>query len=418
MAQLSNDCFAFGKELMRLDEAVQLLRERLPLIAGIETVDLLAADGRILAGPLVAPIDLPPFDNSAVDGYAVRHADLSQEGATRLAVLGRIAAGQSLEGMSAAIGAVRIFTGAPMPPHADTVFMQEDCQRLEGGDIVLPPGLAAGANRRCRGEDLARGELALAAGRLLSSEDIGLAAALGVTTLAVRRRLRVGVFSSGDEIQSPGEPLRPAALYDANRFLLQSLLARLSLDVVDLGILPDKRDTVSDALKAAASKHDLVITSGGVSAGEEDHVRVVLGRLGSLVFWRLAIKPGRPVMMGIAAGKPLIGLPGNPVALFVTFVAIVRPLIAALRGEIFRPAQPLPVRAGFHYRKKFGRREYVRVTLTRDLDGEVTAHKHPIEGAGVLTSLTRSHGLVELGETVRTIAPGDRVGFIDFGLIR
>ena len=418
MAQLSNDCFAFGKELMRLDEAVQLLGERLPLVAGIETVDLLAADHRILAGPLVAPIDLPPFDNSAVDGYAVRHADLSRDGPTRLAVLGRVAAGHSPEGFSSALGAVRIFTGAPMPPCADTVFMQEDCQPLDGGDILLPPGLSAGANRRCRGEDLARGEVALAAGRLLCSEDIGLAAALGMTTLAVRRRLRVAVFSSGDEIQTPGEPLRPAALYDANRFMLQSLLARLSLDVVDLGILPDKPDTVSQALKEAASEHDLVITSGGVSAGEEDHVRVVLGRLGSLVFWRLAIKPGRPVMMGIVAGKPLIGLPGNPVALFVTFVAIVRPLIAALRGEAWRPARPLPVRAGFHYRKKAGRREYVRVTLTHDSAGEVTAHKHPVEGAGVLTSLTRSDGLVELGETIRTIAPGDRVGFVDFGLIR
>jgi molybdopterin molybdotransferase len=369
-------------------------------------------------GPLEAPIDLPPFDNSAVDGYAVRHADLDPAGPTRLAVLGRVAAGHSAEDFAVAKGAVRIFTGAPMPAFADTVFMQEDCERLTGGDIRVPPGLARGANRRCRGEDLARGAEALAAGRRLCSEDIGLAAALGVTRLLVRRRLRVGVFSSGDEIQSPGELLRPAALYDANRFLLQSLLARLELEVVDLGILPDHSARVRLALSQAAADHDLVITSGGVSTGEEDHVRVALDRLGSLVFWRLAIKPGRPVMMGIVAGTPLIGLPGNPVALFVTFVAIVRPLIASLQGEAWRPAQPLPVRAGFHYRKKSGRREYVRVSLRQEPDGEVTAQKYPVEGAGVLTSLTKSQGLVELGETIRTIEPGDRVGFIDFGLIR
>jgi molybdopterin molybdotransferase len=418
MAQLSNDCFAFGKDLLRLEEAVQILRERLPLIAGTETVDLLAADGRILAGPLAAPIDLPPFDNSAVDGYAVRHADLEPKDATRLAVLGRVAAGHNPVDYPQAKGAIRIFTGAPMPAFADTVFMQEDCERLEGGDIRVPPGLALGANRRRRGEDLVRGGVALTAGRRLCSEDIGLAAALGVTRLTVRRRLRAGVFSSGDEIQSPGEPLRPAGLYDANRFLLQSLLARLDLEVVDLGILPDRSATVRLALDRATADHDLVITSGGVSTGEEDHVRTVLGELGSLVFWRLAIKPGRPVMMGIVGGTPLIGLPGNPVALFVTFMAIVRPLIAFLQGEDWRPAEPLPVRANFHYRKKTGRREYVRVTVQRDGDGEVTAQKHPVEGAGVLTSLTKSHGLVELGENVREVAPGDRVGFIDFGLIR
>jgi molybdopterin molybdotransferase len=418
MAQLSNDCFAFGEELMRLEEAIQLLRERLPLIAGVETVDLLAADGRILATPLEAPIDLPPFDNSAVDGYAVRHADLNPAGATRLPVLGRVAAGHSPRDYEAAKGAVRIFTGAHMPAFADTVFMQEDCERLAGGDIAVPPGLALGANRRRSGEDLARGTVALTAGRRLCSEDIGLAAALGVSRLTVRRRLRAGVFSSGDEIQSPGERLRPAGLYDANRFLLQSLLGRLDLEVADLGILPDEHATVSLALSEAAVNHDLVITSGGVSTGEEDHVRGVLDTLGPLVFWRLAIKPGRPVMMGIVAGTPVIGLPGNPVALFVTFAAIVRPLIASLRGEAWRPAQPMPVRAGFHYRKKAGRREYVRVTVQQEADGEVTAQKHPVEGAGVLTSLTRSQGLVELGETVRTIEPGDRVGFIDFGLLR
>jgi molybdopterin molybdotransferase len=230
--------------------------------------------------------------------------------------------------------------------------------------------------------------------------------------------LRAAIFSTGDEIMTPGQPLRPAAVYDANRYFLMALLKRLGIHVTDLGILPDVEDVIRQALETAASSHDLVLTSGGVSTGEEDHVKAAVSQAGSLDFWRVAIKPGRPVALGIIGGTPFAGLPGNPVAVFITFLAIVRPLLAALAGEQWVPPRPFPVVAAFAYRKKKRRREYVRVSLQRDAGGALTAHKHPVEGAGVLTSLTATDGLVELGEDIVSVQPGDSVGFIGYANLR
>ncbi len=416
MAQLSSDSFAFGDGLMAVDDAVALIAARIPAVAGTETVDLAAADGRVLAQDIVAPVPLPPFDNSAVDGYAVRWSDLAKAGSTTLPVAGRVTAGAAA--VAAETGtAVRIFTGAPMPAGTDTVFMQEDVTRT-GDTVTLPQGLKPGANRRLAGEDTPAGRTVLAAGRVLAPQDVALCAAVGLASLTVRRRLRVAVLSTGDEIVSPGQPLPPAALYDSNRFALQALLGRLGVLVTDLGILPDDHAAVSAALTAAASGHDLIVTSGGVSTGEEDHVRNAVEATGALTFWRLAIKPGRPVAMGVVAGTPFVGLPGNPVAVFVTFAHVVRPLIAALSGSA--PAKPLalPVIADFTYRKKQGRRDYVRVSLARGGDGVVRASKHPRDGAGVITSLTETDGLVELPEPVTAVAPGDVVGFLPYAVLR
>jgi molybdopterin molybdotransferase len=418
MAQLGKDSFSAGGALMPVFEAVELLFARVPCVEGVETVGLADAEGRILAQALEAPIDLPGFDNSAVDGYAVRFRDLSPNAETILSVEGRVAAGHAPGPAPAAGKAVRIFTGAAMPEGMDTVFMQEDCRVLDDGSVGLPPGLEQGANRRLRGEDIAKGEAALARGRLLRPEDLGLAAALGVDRLQVRRRLKAAIFSTGDEIVSPGEPLRQAAVYDANRFVLHGLLRRQGVDVTDLGILIDDPEKIGAALRAAARTHDLVLTSGGVSTGEEDHVKAAIAQNGSMVFWRLAIKPGRPVAMGVIEGAPFVGLPGNPVAVFVTFIYVVRPLIAALSGAVHEPAPLLPVSSGFAYKKKKGRREYVRVSLRRDASGEMVAEKYPVEGAAVLTSLTRTHGFVELPEDATSVAPGDKVAYIDYGLIR
>ncbi len=417
MAQLSKDSFSTGSGPMPVEEAVRLLFGRVPAIAETETVSLIEAEGRFLAESLTAPIDLPVFDNSAVDGYAVRFADLAAQGDTLLPLAGRVAAGHCLAEPAPEGRAVRIFTGAPMPAGLDTIFMQEDCKETEAG-VSLPAGLSRGANLRRRGEDLKSGETALPKGRWLRPEDIGLAAALGLDRLTVRRKLKAAVFSTGDEIMSPGQALRPAAVYDANRFVLQSLLKRLGLEVTDLGILEDDPAKIREALAQAAKDHDLVITSGGVSMGEEDHVKGAISKAGSLVFWKLAIKPGRPVAMGVIDGTPFVGLPGNPVAVFITFVYVVRPLIAALNGAPCEPARPVPVTSGFTYKKKEGRREYVRVSLKANDSGQMIAEKYPIEGAGVLTSLTRTHGLVELPENVTKVAPGDTVGFIDYALIR
>jgi molybdopterin molybdotransferase len=417
LAQLSDDAFAFGSELMPVEDARRAIVERISAVAQTESVSLIEADGRVLAEPLIAPIDLPNFDNSAVDGYAVRFASLAASGETVMPMVGRVAAGHA-SAAAPADAAVRIFTGAPMPENFDTVFMQEDCRELGDGRVVLPAGLEHGANRRPRGEDIAYGDTALAAGRRLGPREIALAAALGIERLPVRRRLKIAVFSTGDEIVSPGEALPPAGLYDSNRFALQVLLRRVKCDVTDLGILRDKRGEVSAALVSAARDHDAIVTSGGVSTGEEDHVRAAMSEAGSLAFWRLAIKPGRPVAMGIVQGTPLVGLPGNPVAVFVTFAYIVRPLLAALLGEILEPTHALAVTADFDYRKKKGRREYVRVSLIEDQSAGTLARKYPVDGAGVLTSLTATDGLVELPEHITQVQPGDRVNFIDYRLLQ
>ena len=421
MAQLTDDCFAFSGPLLRLDDMERLIGERIAPVKEVERVPIAQARGRVLAADVIAPLNLPPFDNSAVDGYAVRHADLKSGAATRLAISGRLTAGAD-DCLSLKPGeAIRIFTGAPMPAGADTVFMQEDVE-VDGTAVVMPKGLKRGANRRLAGEDIAGGATALAAGTVLEPQHIALAAALGIAALDVRRPLRVAIFSTGDEVVEPGASLPRAAIYDANRYLLRELLERLRARVTDLGILADDPEPLAQALRAAAAGHDLIVTSGGVSTGEADYVRNAVEKIGSLVFWRVAIKPGRPVALGVIRAEngesaAFIGLPGNPVAVFVTFVRVVKVLLRRLSGARPQPLVPLPVRAGFAYTKKKDRREYVRVALTRASDGELEALKHPQDGAGILTSLTQTDGLLEFPEETTAIVPGDRVGFLSYAVL-
>ena len=420
MAQLTDDCFAFSGPLLPVDEVERIIGERVTPVAEVETVPLQAADGRVVARDVVAPIDLPPFDNSAVDGYAVRHADLHAKDETRLAVVERVTAGRAAAHALGPGAAVRIFTGAPMPAGADTVFMQEDVRR-DGDAVIVPAGLKSGANRRLAGEDVRAGSIVLPAGRRLAAQHVALAAAIGLTTLEVFRRVRVAVFSTGDEIVEPGKPRTDAALFDANRYLLTRLIERLGATATDLGILPDDPERLARAIAAAAAKHDLVVTSGGVSTGEADHVRHAVEMVGRLVFWRVAIKPGRPVAMGVIPGAgasaAFVGLPGNPAAVYVTFARVVRPLLLQLAGAEAPPLVALPVRAAFAYRKKAGRREYVRVKLARAADGAVEAIKHAQEGAGIITSLTETDGLVELLEGTTAVTPGATVGFLSYAAL-
>jgi molybdopterin molybdotransferase len=258
------------------------------------------------------------------------------------------------------------------------------------------------------------GRSALAAGQRLRPQDIALAAAFGLTQLDVRRRIRVAVFSTGNELVSPGTPRGAAQLYDSNRFMLTAMLARLGCEVSDLGIVSDDRASLAQGLKKVAGTHDLILTTGGVSTGEEDHVKASVESVGTLVLWRMAIKPGRPVAMGIIAGTPFIGLPGNPVASFVTFVHVVRPTVLALAGASQQHLVPMPVRAAFAYKKKIARREYVRVNLRKGDDGALEAVKFPREGAGLLSSLVDTDGLVELGEEITQVEPGQTVGFLSY----
>jgi molybdopterin molybdotransferase len=413
MAQLSDDCFAFGGPMMSVDEAVAIIGERVSAVPDREAVSLLAADGRILAADVMAPLPLPPFANSAVDGYAVRSGDLRQGDEATFPVTGRVQAGASAQPARAG-EAIRIFTGAPMPQGADTVFMQEDVRIDREGRVVLPAGLEPGANMRPEGEDIAAGSSALKAGLRLRPQDVALAAAFGLAQLEVIRRIRVAVFSTGNELVSPGAARGAAHLFDSNRFMLMAMLVRLGCEVSDLGILGDDRASLARALNKAAEVHDLILTSGGVSTGEEDHVKAAVESAGTLVLWRMAIKPGRPVAMGIIGGTPLIGLPGNPVASFVTFVHVVRPTVLALMGAAPQPLVPMPVSAGFAYNKKIARREYVRVHLRKADDGVLEAVKFPREGAGLLSSLVDTDGLVELGEEITRVEPGQTVGFLSY----
>jgi molybdopterin molybdotransferase len=414
MAQLSDDCFAFGGPMMSVDEAVAIIAARVTAVQEVETVDLKNADGRILAADIAAPLPLPPFTNSAVDGYAVRGGDLPLTEEQAFPVAGRVQAGASARAPIKPGHAMRIFTGAPMPEGADTVFMQEDVRLDEAGRVVLPAGLRAGANVRPAGEDIVAGTQALPAGQRLRPQDVALAAAFGLTRIEVRRRIRVAVFSTGNELVSPGAPRAAAQLFDSNRFMLMAMLARLGCEVSDLGILLDDRAALAGALKKVANAHDLILTTGGVSTGEEDHVKAAVESVGTLVLWRMAIKPGRPVAMGIIGGTPFIGLPGNPVASFVTFVHVVRPTVLALAGAAQQHLVPMPVRAAFIYKKKIARREYVRVNLRKAPDGVLEAIKFPREGAGLLSSLVDTDGLVELGEEITQVQPGQTVGFLSY----
>jgi molybdopterin molybdotransferase len=413
MAQLSDDCFAFGGELMRADAALAILAERIACVAPVEHAGLRACRGRILAEDVIAPRDVPPHDNAAVDGYAVAFADLAPDDATRLPVAARIAAGHALEGTARPGTAVRIFTGAPMPPGLDTVFMQEDAREVDGA-VVLPHGIRRGANRRRRGEDIAAGSAILRAGMRLRAQDIGLAASIGRTDLAVRRPLAVAIFSTGDELVEPGAPTPPGKVYDANRFALAALLEQFGCAVVDLGIVPDRRDAVRAALQEAAASADAVVTSGGMSTGEEDHLRAALEGIGSLHFWRLAIRPGRPVALGQIAGKAFVGLPGNPVAMMVTCMRFARPLLLGLAGAAPRAPLGFKVRCAEALRKKRGRREWLRARLEPGADGMPVARRFPRDGAGILTSLVESDGLLELDEDTADVEAGALVEFLPF----
>ena len=418
MVQLTSDCFAFGGKLTRIDEALKSILESLAIKKETEQISLNRALNRFLAEDVIAVENVPANNNSAVDGYSIFFDDLNRTGSTALPVIGKAAAGRPLNCIQKRGEAVRIFTGAVMPHGAnsedpDTVLMQEDIQ-LENEKVIIPPGIKRGSNRRLLGEDIVAGTRVLEAGTRLRPQDIGLAAATGKALLGVRKPLRVAVFSTGDEVTDPGEKLARGKIYDSNRFTLMNLLTTLGCEVEDIGIIPDKPALIEKAVASSIQQKDLIITSGGVSTGEEDHVKNFIEKTGELLFWRLAIKPGRPVALGRLKGTFFIGLPGNPVAAMVTFLKIARPIILHLSGAKDIYPRPFIGRADFDYTKKPERKEFVRVKVDENEKEELVFRKYKKEGAGILSSLVFADGLVELSEEATRIRKGDTVKYFPF----
>lgn len=409
---MTEDCCG-PSGLLSLDAALDRLATAFAPVAEPEITALSAALDRVLAADMAAPLALPPFNNSAVDGYALRQADLAADGWTRLPVVGRITAGQEPPGPLPPASAMRIFTGAPLPPGADLVIMQEDV-RLEAGAVLVPAGAVAGQHCRRVGEDVAAGTTVWTAGRRLKPGDIALAAALGLAAVPVRRRLRIALISTGDELVEPAGALqRQGQVRDSNRPMLAALLGQYGALVSDLGIIADDPALVRRALSDCKEGHDLILTSGGMSVGEEDHVKAAFLALGgSLDFWKIAIKPGKPLALGRLGDTAFCGLPGNPAASFVTFHLLVRPLLDRLSGADIRPPPRLPIACGFTHAKKAGRREFLRVRLVSGPDGHAVAMPAGEGPGAALASLAGCDGLLDLAESLTRVEIGDRVPFL------
>lgn len=407
---LNNDCFALppGVEWTPVDAALAHLRDKLSPVTGVETGPVADALGRVLAEDVVAVRSNPPGANSAVDGYGFANATLGPPPHVLPLVAGRAAAGAPFDGIVPGGQAIRILTGALLPDGVDTVVLEEDCS-LGDAEVAFQGGVKPGANARQAGEDIAAAELALAAGRVLTPADVALLSAVGVAEVPLRAKLRVGVLSTGDELAAPGSTLDPGRTYDANRPMLLSVLSRWGYQPVDLGHVADDRDLLRARLDQA--QVDAILTSGGASAGEEDHVSALLGEAGTRSIWRIAVKPGRPLALGLWNGVPVFGLPGNPVAAFTCTLVFARPALAVLAGAVWSTPAGFMVPAAFSKRKKPGRREFLRAKLNET--GCVDVFRS--EGSGRVSGLSWADGVVELPDGGLEVQPGDPVRYVPFG---
>jgi len=393
--------------MLSFDEAYEKLLGFVRPVREIEQVDTMFAAGRVLAVAQHSTINQPPMDNSGMDGYALRAADVPAAG-TRLPVSQRIPAGSV--GHELAPGtAARIFTGAPLPPGADTVVMQELCEH-DGDHVIVNAVPRLGEAVRRMGEDIAVGDLILPAGLRLTPQAVALAASVGLAQLPVLRRVKVAVFSTGSELVMPGEPLPPGGIYNSNRFMLRGLLAALGCEVEDFGIVPDRLDATREVLRRAAEGHDLILTSGGVSVGEEDHVKPAVEAEGSLDMWKIAMKPGKPLAYGHVHGAAFIGLPGNPVSSFVTFLMMVRPFLLATQGVREVAPGSLMLRADFDWPRPDRRREFLRARMNAHGGVELFAN----QGSAALNSTVWANGLVDIPADT-AVARGEPVRFLPYG---
>jgi molybdopterin molybdotransferase len=415
MSELGESPLIAGGRHLSVAEARQTIAAALRPIAGIETVPLSAALGRVLAADVISPIDVPAHDNSAMDGYALAGSALLSDGETVLRSVGTLFAGAPYAGRVSSGECLRIMTGAVMPDGLDTVVPVELC-RVEGEQVHIAPGsLRPGENRRRRGEDLHAGRPAVSAGRVLGPAELGLVASLGLGEMQVFRRLRVALFSTGDELRSLGQPLDPGTVYDSNRHSLMAAVQRLGMEVVDLGLVADDRAALQATLEAAVVQADVVLTSGGVSMGDADHTRDVLAQMGEVAFWKVAMRPGRPFAFGPLQGpgstKPtwLFALPGNPVAALVTFYVFAREALLQLAGASPRPMPVLQARCASAIRKRPGRTEFQRAVVEPAEGGGWRVRLTGSQGAGVLRSMSEANALLVLRHEQGSVAAGELV---------
>ncbi|RON37962.1 gephyrin-like molybdotransferase Glp [Pseudomonas brassicacearum] len=396
--------------LMPVDEAISRLLDLAPPPPLAQKIGLDQALGRVLAADIHSPVNLPAWDNSAMDGYALRAADLPPDGGC-LSIGGRIAAGDSACSPLLAQQAVQIFTGAPLPPGADTVVPQERC-RIDGERVWFPP-VSAGDHVRKEGEEVRRGDLLLQAGKRLRAQEVGLLAGAGIARVEVYRPLQVCLLSSGNELREPGDSLAPGQIYNSNRYCLAALLNGWGVEVHDYGVMADELAASRHALSLASSECDLLLSSGGVSVGEEDHLKQAIKELGSLDFWRLAIQPGKPLAFGEVAGKPWIGMPGNPSAALITALVVVRPFLLRAQGVKDVLPVPLAVPAGFDWLQRNKRRQYLRARLTPGVDGQLSVELHPQQSSAMLSAACWADGLAVI-ECEQQVLKHDNVMFLSF----
>jgi molybdopterin molybdotransferase len=408
----------YDASALPMAQAREFLDRLVPRVRDVQRVGLHDALGRVLARDLVSHLNVPPRDNSAMDGYALRGHELRADAPTEFQVAGTAFAGQPFEGDVTAGHCLRIMTGAVMPPGCDTVVPQEFVQ-VADGRVTVPAGIVrTGDNRRLAGEDLALGEVALNAGRVITPADLGLLASLGQAEVEVFRPLRVAFFSTGNELRSVGETLDPGCVYDSNRYTLWAMLRRLGVEVLDLGVVPDEPASLTQTFLHAAANADAIITSGGVSVGEADHTKQVMAQVGDVLFWTVGMRPGRPMAIGRiqhAEGNAILfGLPGNPVAVMVTFYALVRDALLAMSGATSQPLQMMRVAAAQAIRKKPGRTEYQRGIVSTDAQGQQTVRITGAQGSGILRSMSEANGLIVLHHDQGAVAAGDLVDVMPF----
>ena len=414
MAQLTKDLKAFGNKLVKLNTAIKIIKNNFNLQQYTELVNLKNTLNRISGENIISSINVPAHSNSAVDGYAINFKEYSN-GNRKFKIIGKSSAGHPFNKKVQKLNSIRVLTGAILPTNLDTIIMEEDC-KIINNILTLPDNVKKGINYRYLGEDIKKNSIVYKKGHKIKPQDIGVLASLGIKRIRAYKALKIAIFSSGDELVNVGKPLNKGQIYDSNREMIIAFLSKLGFLVTDLGILKDKPDVIENKLKKASINNDLIITSGGMSLGDEDHIKNIIDNKGSIYAWRLAIKPGRPVGFGMFNKCPIIGLPGNPAAAFITFLVVAIPILKQMSGQLVNKYNLIPITSDFYYTKKKGRKEFIRVKLINKKN-KLTAQKFPKAGAGILTSTTWSSGIGILDEKVEEIKPGDKIDYLSFNEI-